>query len=61
MKKLILLMSFLGLLLVIGPAILYLSDLIEKDSMKTLMLIGTIIWFVLAPFWMKEEAKAASE
>lgn len=57
MKKLTLLFSLLGLVLVIGSAILYLSDLIEKDSMKSLMLIGTIIWFVLAPFWMKEEAK----
>lgn len=28
---------------------------IEVDNMKTLMLIGTILWFAATPFWMKEE------
>lgn len=42
--------ALLGLALVIGPAILYLADVIEKDSMKTAMIVGTALWFASAPF-----------
>jgi len=55
MKTLLPIIAFLGLALVIGPAILYLADVIEKDSMKTAMLVGTGIWFVSAPFWINKK------
>jgi hypothetical protein len=52
MKKLIVLISFVGLGLVIGPALLYLFDTLDKTIMKNLMLLGTILWFASVPFWM---------
>jgi hypothetical protein len=52
MKTLILIISCLGLALVIGPPILYLADAIDKQAMQSLMLAGTAVWFVSAPFWM---------
>lgn len=54
-KVLIPIIAILGLALVIGPAILYLADVIEKDAMKAAMLAGTATWFGSAPFWMREK------
>jgi hypothetical protein len=55
-RNLIPIIAFLGLALVIGPAILYLADVIEKDPMKTAMIAGTALWFASAPFWATQKA-----
>lgn len=52
MKKLLPVISFVGLALVIVPACLYLAGSTDKSQMKTLMLVGTVLWFVSAPLWM---------
>jgi hypothetical protein len=52
MKRLLPLISAIGLALVIVPACLYLAGMVEKPQMKLLMLIGTSLWFLTAPFWM---------
>ena len=44
----------IGVLILLVSILSYLGA-IEVVSMKTLMLIGTILWFVATPFWMKEE------
>jgi uncharacterized membrane protein len=44
----------IGVLILLVSILSYLGT-IEVVSMKTLMLIGTILWFVATPFWMKEE------
>jgi hypothetical protein len=56
MKSLLPAISLLGLALVIAPPLVYLiggSDVLTKSTMTTLMLIGTIAWFVTAPLWMR--------
>ncbi len=52
MKKLLPAISFAGLALVIVPACLYLAGFTDKPQMQTLMLIGTVLWFVSAPLWI---------
>lgn len=52
MKKLLPIISAIGLALVVVPACLYLANFTDKSQMKTLMLIGTILWFASAPLWM---------
>jgi hypothetical protein len=52
MKILAVIVSFLGLALVLLPSILYLASAIDKANMNSLMLVGTIVWFVAVPFWM---------
>ena len=52
MKNLMILIGFIGLGLVIVPAILYLAGTLDKPAMKMLMLAGTVLWFVSVPFWM---------
>jgi uncharacterized membrane protein len=56
MKILMPIVSFLGLVLVFVPAVAYLADTMDKNTMTTIMLIGTVIWFVSAPFWMGRNA-----
>jgi len=46
--------SYIGLLLTVVPSILVFSGSIELDTHKTMMLIGMVIWFVAAPFWVKK-------
>ena len=41
------------LILLVG--ILSFMGTIEEGSMKTLMLIGTILWFIATPLWLKED------
>ena len=45
-------LSYIGLLLTIAPAILVFSGILQLQQHYTLMLIGTIVWFFTAPFWM---------
>jgi DMSO reductase anchor subunit len=54
-RNLITIIAFLGLALVIGPAVLYLADVIEKDSMKTAMLAGTALWFCFGPILDRQD------
>lgn len=54
--KLLKLISILSIsvLILLAGILLFLGQ-IGADIMKILMLIGTLIWFVTTPFWMKEE------
>ena len=52
MRRLLPIISIGGLAAVFLPAVAYLVDWLEKDTMITLMLVGTIVWFVTAPLWM---------
>lgn len=53
--------SFLGLALVIVPPLAYLFDTIDKGAMTSLMLLGTIVWFVSAPLWMGKHASTQAD
>ena len=44
----------IGVLILLMSILLFLGK-IEVSTVKTWMLIGTILWFVSTPFWMKEE------
>jgi bacteriorhodopsin len=61
MKPVIKFLSYLALALTIVPAFLVLADVVNDATYKTLMLSGTIGWFVTAPFWIfeKKEDEAA--
>ena len=55
MKKILMLISLISLGMTIVPAFLVFVQKISMEQNMTLMLIGTIGWFVTAPFWMKKE------
>ena len=53
MKTLLKILSSIGLLLTVMPSFLVFSHIISKSTHLTLMLTGTLLWFLSAPFWMK--------
>jgi hypothetical protein len=56
MKKLLKIVSYIGLALTVVPACLVATGNIELDTNKTLMIIGMVLWFAAAPFWMDKKA-----
>ncbi|MFZ0428209.1 MAG: hypothetical protein WAO20_08835 [Acidobacteriota bacterium] len=55
MKVLLKAVSAIGLVLTIVPAFFVFAGAITWDRHAGLMLVGMILWFVTAPFWMKKE------
>lgn len=63
MKSLLKIISFIALAVTLVPSFLVFKGIISPELSKSLMLIGTIVWFVSASFWMntsdeKEEAES---
>jgi len=57
MKAFLKILSAIGLILTLAPSFMVFSGTISLDMDKWLMLIGTIIWFFTAPFWMNKKAE----
>ncbi len=55
MKILLIILSAIGLGLTIVPSVLVFIQDISLESHKQFMLIGMILWFATAPFWIKEQ------
>ena len=53
MKNMLKAISFLGLVLTIVPAFFVLSGALTWERHALYMLMGTLMWFGTAPFWMK--------
>ena len=55
-KKLILqIISFIGLALSIIPAFLLFGGMLAKDTYLQLMVVGMVLWFGTALFWIKSD------
>ena len=61
MKTFLKAVSFIGLALTIVPAFLVYHNTITWDSHALLMLVGTVLWFLTAPFWMGGAGVAKSK
>ena len=57
MKRLSRILSVIGLALILIPSCMYLFGAIGKPGMKSLMLIGTVLWFVSAPMLIGAKPK----
>ncbi|MCH7401848.1 hypothetical protein ACFOUP_00420 [Belliella kenyensis] len=55
MKRLIIITSILGLITTIVPPFLVFTNQIDPSTSKTLMLIGTVVWFISAPLWLNKK------
>ncbi|HKJ79542.1 MAG TPA: hypothetical protein VKA10_08400 [Prolixibacteraceae bacterium] len=60
MKQLLQLISAAGLALTIVPPIIYFNDAITRETQNGLMLVGAIIWFATAYFWLGSKWKSKS-
>jgi len=61
MSTILKIISFAALALTLVPAFLVLWGYIDPSLSKTLMLIGTIVWFGTASFWMNKSEKEEEE
>jgi len=53
------LISWISLIALIAPSILFLTGRVELPQVKLIMLISTVIWFISAYVWMwHKEAKS---
>ena len=52
MKTALQITSYLALALIIVPPVLYLAAAMEKSTMSTVMIVGTVLWFATVPWWM---------
>ncbi len=59
MKSILKVISFAGLVLTIVPAFFVFSGALTWERHALYMLIGTVMWFGSAPFWMKENKSEA--
>lgn len=55
MQLLLKYISFTGLILTIVPSILVFLNIIEIESHKQLMILGTILWFCTSPLWINKK------
>ena len=55
MKLILMILSYLGLALTLLPSFFVFFNAIEFSTHTQLMLAGTILWFVTAPFWIGKE------
>ena len=58
MKRIYQLLSATGLLLTVLPAVLVFTGSIEWSTHASLMIVGTILWFLTAPAWLNREDSA---
>ncbi len=54
MRRLLIFASFVGLLLTIVPSFLVFNGTLSWNAHASLVLLGTVIWFATAGWWMRE-------
>lgn len=57
MKYFYIIIASAGLALVLIPSILHYLELMETDQMKTLIFMGTMLWFAGAIPWLGRKKK----
>ncbi|TWU43342.1 hypothetical protein Q31b_23810 [Novipirellula aureliae] len=44
--------SLIGLVVTVVPCLLYYFGRMDHETVKTVALVGTILWFLSTPLWM---------
>jgi hypothetical protein len=55
MKSLTIIISMAALGLTVIPSLLFLAGAVELSAVQWTMALGTLVWFLSAPFWMKRD------
>ncbi|MEX0929590.1 MAG: hypothetical protein WD266_12155 [Balneolales bacterium] len=56
MKVILFVVSMLGLVLTVAPSVFVFFQVIDVETHKQLMLAGMLLWFLAAPYWMKQQS-----
>ena len=55
MRSFLKIISLAALLITIVPSVLVFTGTISLENNKLLMILGTFLWFISAPFWMNKK------
>ena len=61
MRPILQIVSLLALIGLTLPSIIFLAGRMELDTVKWLMLLATIVWFVAATPWMWKDNEAENQ
>jgi hypothetical protein len=61
MRPILQIISLLALIALTLPSIIFLADRMELDTVKWIMLLATIVWFVTATPWMWKDNGAEKQ
>jgi len=59
MRTILKIISFIGLGVTILPSVLVLTGTISMELNKSLMMVGTLLWFGTVIFWMNKEKESS--
>ena len=57
MKRILQTISLIGILFTIVPPVLFFNEKINQPQQNWLMLLGAIVWFISAYFWLGRKSK----
>lgn len=52
MRLILKVISWMALVAVIAPSVMFLSGRMDLPTLKLVMLIATVVWFIATPCWM---------
>ncbi len=55
MRSILKVISLVALIITIVPSVLVFTGTISLENNKLLMILGTLLWFASAPFWMNKK------
>ena len=58
MRKALQLVSSLALAGIVVPPMLYFTGSLAHETVKTVTLVATVLWFAATPFWMNDRSSA---
>ena len=58
MRLVLQIISWIALAMTVLPSIIYFSGNMELERVKWLLILATILWFVVTPFWMGKKKKS---
>lgn len=61
MRYLAKVIALASLLLLTAPSVIYLAGRMDLDTVKRLMIIATVVWFISAAYWMWPRASDSSK
>ncbi len=61
MRSILQIISFMALIALILPSVIFLAGKLELDRVKWLMLVATIVWFFSATLWMWKDNGAEQQ
>ena len=50
--------SAIALVMTVLPSLIYFSGNMELDRVKLLMIVATVLWFAVTPFWMGKKEQS---